>query len=60
LYGDGSSSGDGDVGLVLGAIAPRGELGVLSLSPAYFLRTRHNPFFGFQVSHTAEWLQGSH
>ena len=60
LYGDGSGNAAGDVGLVLGAIAPRGELGVLSLSPAFFLRTRHNPFFGFQVSHTADWLQVTH
>jgi hypothetical protein len=42
--------------IVLGAIAPRGELGVLSLSPAYFLRTRYNPFFAAQARYMNRWL----
>ena len=56
LYGDGMNSDR--TRLVLGAIAPRGERGVLSLSPAYFLRTRNNPFFPFQVRHFDEWDAG--
>jgi alpha-beta hydrolase superfamily lysophospholipase len=56
LYGDGKSAGASDAGIVLGAIAPRGELGILSLSSDYFLRTRYNPFFSFQARHIAEWL----
>jgi len=56
LYGDGKSAGAHDAGVVLGAIAPRGELRMLSLSSDYFLRIRYNPFFSFQARHTAEWL----
>jgi hypothetical protein len=29
---------------------------VLRLTPAYFLRTRYNPFFGFQQRHLLNWL----
>ena len=56
LYGDGKSAGANDAGIVLGAIAPRGELGMLSLSSDYFLRTRYNPFFSFQARYATEWL----
>jgi pimeloyl-ACP methyl ester carboxylesterase len=56
LYGDGKSAGATDAGLVLGAIAPRGELGMLSLSSDYFLRTRYNPFFSFQAQLVTDWL----
>ena len=56
LYGDGKSAGASDAGIVLGAITPRGELGVLSLSSDYFLRTRYNPFFSFQARYMTEWL----
>ena len=56
LYGDGRSAKASDAGIVLGAITPRGELGVLSLSPAYFLRTRYNPFFAIQAQHMTDWL----
>lgn len=56
LYGDGKSAGANDASVVLGAIAPRGELGVLSLSSDYFLRTRYNPFFAFQARYATEWL----
>ena len=58
VYGDGSGRGDNDRGIVFGALAPRGEQGVLRLSPAYFLRTRYNPFFNFQESYLVEWLDG--
>lgn len=56
LYGDGKSAGASDAGIVLGAIAPRGELGVLSLSSDYFLRTRYNPFYSFQARYATDWL----
>ncbi len=58
VYGDGSGLSEGDRGVVFGALAPRGERGVLRLSPAYFLRTRYNPFFEFQENHLKEWLEG--
>ncbi|MDH3274540.1 MAG: alpha/beta hydrolase, partial [Gammaproteobacteria bacterium] len=54
LYGDGSLSDDSDA--VLGALAPRGERDVLLLEPDFFLRIRHNPFFGFQSQRLTEWL----
>lgn len=56
VYGDGSGRSADDPGVVFGALAPRGEQGVLRLSPAYFLRTRFNPFFEFQASYLTEWL----
>ena len=54
VYGAGPN--DDDSRVVFGALAPRGERGVLRLSPAYFLRTRYNPFFEFQENHLIEWL----
>jgi alpha-beta hydrolase superfamily lysophospholipase len=56
VYGDGSVSNPKNPGITLGALAPRGEQGVLLLSPAYFMRARYNPFAGFQANHLAEWL----
>ncbi len=56
VYGDGSGLSDDDRGFSFGALAPRGEQGVLRLTPAYFLRTRYNPFFEFQESYLLEWL----
>jgi hypothetical protein len=56
VYGDGSGRNDNDPGVVFGALAPRGEQGVLQLTSDYFLRTRYNPFFGFQASYLTEWL----
>ena len=41
----------------LGMIAPRGERGVLNLSPNYFLRLRHNPFYQYQYERITEWLE---
>ncbi len=58
LYGNGSMQNENNPGVVLGALAPRGEKGVLLLTPDYFLRTRHNPFYAFQARHLAEWLDG--
>jgi alpha-beta hydrolase superfamily lysophospholipase len=56
VYGDGSGRNDNNPGVVFGALAPRGEQGVLLLTSDYFLRTRYNPFFGFQASYLTEWL----
>jgi len=56
VYGDGSAQIDGRPGPPLGALAPRGEAGVLSLSPNYFLRARHNPFYAYQARVLAQWV----
>ena len=56
VYGDGSGLSDDDPGFAFGALAPRGERGVLRLTPSYFLRTRYNPFFEFQQSFLVGWL----
>jgi len=57
VYGDGSGRNDNNPGVVFGTLAPRGEQGVLLLTSDYFLRTRYNPFFGFQASYLTEWLR---
>jgi alpha-beta hydrolase superfamily lysophospholipase len=56
VYGDGSAQEAGGSGLRLGALAPRGEAGVLTLSPTYFLRARHNPFYAYQARTVAKWV----
>jgi alpha-beta hydrolase superfamily lysophospholipase len=56
VYGDGSAQQPGSPALPLGALAPRGEAGVLLLTPNYFLRARHNPFYAFQARVLAEWV----
>jgi hypothetical protein len=56
VYGDSSARHAGNPGIVFGALAPRGEQGVLLLTSDYFLRTRHNPFFEFQSRHLTRWL----
>jgi alpha-beta hydrolase superfamily lysophospholipase len=58
VYGDGSSVPAGAPVVRLGAAAPRGESGVLTLAPHYFLRARHNPFSAFQERRIVEWLRG--
>ena len=55
VYGDGSAQQAGSPALSLGALAPRGEAGVLSLTPNYFLRARHNPFYAYQARILTEW-----
>jgi hypothetical protein len=55
VYGDGRSSAV--QGIAFGALAPRGEQGVLLLTSDYFLRTRYNPFFPYQARHMKEWLE---
>jgi hypothetical protein len=56
VYGDGTVRHPGDTGLPLGSLAPRGEAGVLLLTPNYFLRARHNPFYAYQARVLAEWV----
>ena len=56
VYGDGSAQEAGRPGLPLGALSPRGEAGVLVLTPNYFLRARHNPFYAYQARVLTEWL----
>jgi esterase/lipase len=56
LYGDGSVADPNNPGLIFGALAPRGEKGVLLLTSDFFLRTRYNPFFAFQSRYLTEWL----
>jgi alpha-beta hydrolase superfamily lysophospholipase len=57
VYGNSSARHDNNPGIVFGALAPRGEQGVLLLTSDYFLRTRHNPFFEFQSRHLSRWLE---
>lgn len=57
LYGDGGNTPDG--AFAFGALAPRGEVDVLILPPSFFLRTRNNPFFSFQVRHSNDWLHST-
>jgi alpha-beta hydrolase superfamily lysophospholipase len=56
VYGDGSAQEQGIAALPLGSLSPRGEAGVLTLSPAFFLRARHNPFHAYQARVLTEWL----
>jgi alpha-beta hydrolase superfamily lysophospholipase len=56
VYGDGSGLLSQDNRISFGALAPRGERGVMRLNAEYFLRMRYNPFFGFQQEHMIEWL----
>jgi esterase/lipase len=57
VYGDGTTEHDDEPGLRLGALSPRGEAGVLMLTSDYFLRTRHNPFYGFQARTLTDWIE---
>jgi hypothetical protein len=56
VYGDGSGLLSQDNRISFGALAPRGERGVMRLNAEYFLRMRYNPFFSFQQEHMIEWL----
>lgn len=56
IYGDGAVT-EGGTGIVLGALAPRGERGMLRLSADYFMRTRYNPFFAYQEERFFNWLE---
>jgi alpha-beta hydrolase superfamily lysophospholipase len=56
VYGDGTINDSQGDDLRLGALAPRGEAGVLMLTSDYFLRARHNPFYAYQAQALTEWL----
>ena len=55
VYGNGS--GAAMLPFSFGALAPRGESRVLMLGADYFLRTRYNPFYGFQADTLRRWLR---
>jgi len=57
VYGSGANAD-----LKLGALAPRGEAGVLMLTSDFFLRARHNPFYAYQAKVLTEWIEtlGAH
>jgi len=57
VYGDGRSNAGNNTRIAFGALAPRGDSGVLELTPNYFLRARYNPFFAFQAKHISEWVR---
>ena len=46
----------GRAGAVIGDMIARGEPGLLSLVPSYFLRLRNNPFYAYQVQVLNRWL----
>ena len=54
VYGDGKDPGQ--LPVTFGALAPRGEAGVLLLGSDYFLRTRYNPFYSIQADILTAWL----
>ena len=54
VYGDGTDPGK--LPVTFGALAPRGEAGVLLLGSDYFLRTRYNPFYSIQADILTAWL----
>ena len=56
VYGNGSGNIDNEDRIAFGALAPRGERGVMRLNSAYFLRMRYNPFFDFQQRFMIDWL----
>ena len=44
---------DGKNVLTIGAVAPRGEQGLLTVPSSQLMRLRHNPFFGYVAQRTA-------
>ena len=54
VYGDGTTSST--LPFSFGALAPRGEAGVLLLGSDYYLRARYNPFYVFQAEVIKAWL----
>jgi alpha-beta hydrolase superfamily lysophospholipase len=53
LYG-GEPGGEANA-IHLGVLAPRGERGVLTVSPDQFLRVTYNPFFPYVAERVAGW-----
>jgi len=55
-YGAANAAGnDGEQFLSIGAIAPRGEQGLLTVPSSQFMRLRYNPFFDFVAQRTANF-----
>jgi alpha-beta hydrolase superfamily lysophospholipase len=46
----------GETGRAIGTYSPKGERGIISLGPSYFLRMRYNPFFEYQKERIEDWL----
>ena len=55
LYGGMPDAGQGG-GIHLGVVAPRGEKGVLTVSPGDFLRISWNPFFPYVEERVRRWI----
>lgn len=53
-YGDGTAV-DGEQALTIGAVAPRGEQGLLTVPMAQLMRLRHNPFFDYLSQRTSRF-----
>ena len=52
-YGTGTTTDiDGEHFLSIGALAPRGEQGLLTVPSSQFMRLRHNPFFDYVAQRT--------
>jgi hypothetical protein len=55
-YGTASAAGnDGEQFLSIGAIAPRGEQGLLTVPSSQFMRLRYNPFFDYVAQRTGNF-----
>jgi esterase/lipase len=52
IYGSNTTENTYNIGMM----SPRGERGVLNLSPNYFSRLRHNPFYQYQHKRITDWL----
>ena len=57
VYGDGNFAEPDADRVMFGALAPRGEPGILLLTSDYFLRARYNPFYNYQARRISEWLE---
>jgi len=56
LYGGTPDPGQGGGPIHLGVVAPRGENGVLTVSPGAFLRISWNPFFPYLEERVRRWV----
>ena len=59
IYGDGSGAAESYRGLRLGALQPRGETSVLTVSLSQAMRLRHNPFFAYEEARIRELIEDS-
>jgi hypothetical protein len=59
IYGDGRGVSESYRGLRLGALQPRGETSVLTVSLSQAMRLRHNPFFAYEEARIRELIEDS-